>query len=146
MSSCLVDPLVIINEIKTVCSGLYTTIREEIISETMLNIGDEQLDALLISVSGMNFDKQNFSSLEEIYDIHLLLLLKYTNTPFTTILTKQRETISAILNAESIKRIAPGNSLILKKSTASNIVKINNDKSKALSCIISFTCDITTVY
>ncbi len=146
MSNCIVDPITIISEIKNACNSLYTTIKEDFISEQYLNLTDEQLDALLISTNGTRFEKQSFNSLEEIYEINLILLLNETNTPFTTIITKQRQTLEAILNYKNLTDAAGNNSLIFQETNASNIVAINNHKSKALSCVIKLQCDVVTYY
>lgn len=135
----------VIAAIKTACTPIFNTIREELISTEMLNIGDEQLPALFIGLNPTTYGTQQHSSIEKIYNFQFLILLPKSDTPLTNLILKEDAFLTKLFNDVALKDLYQSDSLKLQKSTASNIMPINQNGNSDQT-MINATMDIVTLY
>lgn len=130
----------IIAELKTLIQSLNYTVFETDISEK--DLADTQLPAVIISTVATAYAQQvqRYGWVEE-YTIGMIIKLQASTNNLSSLVMAQRSILDAIMTSIPLRKLLAGGSITPKTSNASNaIAQHSPNGSKAITCILSISC------
>lgn len=134
----------VISAIATANSGSFTTVKQSAVAQK--DIVDTLIPMLLISNVNSTYKNRLHRTFIEVYEIGLMIVLKESQTPLDDLIAKQRAVVQNLFNSAELNGIILKDSLELKDSSISNVVKVYQNGAKSISCILNVVCEVGVDY